>query len=165
MLRRAVSPPPTARIDVSGQTAAMNGAELVSRHGMLLQSGRGPIPNLAELLVGEPIRGSWWAHPDHDEIFRVLNEAAASVDVVRLKLVAGKVTLVHRRLWPALVRLENELGRGRLAAMEQEHTDSGTHRATSTPFPDWVPDDVLRQAALLTRDEARAQLPDCLRGE
>ena len=34
----------------------MNGAELVMQHGMLLQSARGPIPNLAELVAGEPIR-------------------------------------------------------------------------------------------------------------
>jgi dGTP triphosphohydrolase len=41
----------------------------------------------------------------HDEIFRVLNEATASDDVIRLRLVKGKLALVHRRLWPALVRL------------------------------------------------------------
>ena len=53
----------------------MNGADLVEEHGMLLQAARGPIPNLPTLVVGEPITGSWWGHPDHDEIFRVLNEA------------------------------------------------------------------------------------------
>ena len=137
----------------------MDGVELVEVHGMLLQSGRGPIPNLAELVVGEPIRGSWWAHPDHDRVFRVLNEAADSVDVVRLRLVRRKLTLVHRRLWPALVRLEAEVGHDRLAAIHEEHTASGAHRAHETPFPDWVPDDVHERAGTLSEAEARAMLP------
>ena len=28
--------------------------------GMLLQSARGPIPNVAELVAGERVNGSWW---------------------------------------------------------------------------------------------------------
>ena len=88
----------------------MNGAELVDQHGVVLQSARGPIVNLPELVTGGRISGSWWAHPKHDEIFRVLNEAATSNDVVRLRLVNGKIALVHRRLWPALVRLVDRVG-------------------------------------------------------
>src|SRR4051794_2330166 len=30
---------------------------------MVLQSARGPVPNLAECVAGEPIRGSWRGHP------------------------------------------------------------------------------------------------------
>src|SRR5688572_22456374 len=116
---------------------------------MLLQSARGPIPSLAALVVGADIKGSWWSHPRHDEIFRVLNEAAASPDVVRLRLVRDKVTLVHRRLWSALVRLADDLGPDRLAAIEEEHTAGGAHRAQRTPFPDWVPADVVAAAAHL----------------
>jgi hypothetical protein len=141
----------------------VNGADLIEEHGMLLQAAQGPIPSLPALVVGEPITGSWWGHPQHDEIFRVLNEATSSDQVVRLKLVGGKVTLVHRRVWPALVRLADQLGTSRLAALEQEHTSSGAHRSTTTPFPDWVPDDVLREAATLAYEDAIAQLPDCLR--
>ena len=140
----------------------MDGRDLVARHGMVLQAAKGPIPNLPELVVGAPVRGSWWAHPDHDEIFRVLNQAVTSGEVVRLRLVGGKVTLVHRRLWPALVRLEARLGADRLGALEEEHTASGRHRATTTPFPDWVPEEVAREAATLTEADALAQLPACL---
>ena len=142
----------------------VNGADLVEEHGMLLQAARGPIPNLPALVVGEPITGSWWGHPDHDEIFRVLNEATSSDQVVRLKLVDGKVTLVHRRIWPALVRLADQLGASRLAALHQEHTSSGAHRSTSTPFPDWVPADVMAEGAALPLEDAIAQLPECLHG-
>ena len=140
----------------------MNGAELVEHHGMLLQSARGPIPNLAELVVGEAIKGSWWAHPRHDEVFRVLNGAAGSPDVVRLRLVAGKLTLVHRRLWPALVRLEARFDPARLASQVEVHTASGAHRTHAVPYPGWVPAEIVELAARLSEAEAIGQLPACL---
>jgi len=138
----------------------MNGAEIVEQHGVVLQSARGAVANLPELVVGGPISGSWWAHPRHDEIFRVLNEAAESDDVVRLRLVKGKIALVHRRLWPALVRLADTIGPGALGAVHEEHTAGGAHRSETVPFPDWVPADVLDQAARLTESEAIGLLPD-----
>ena len=39
-------------------------------------------------------------HPASHSIFDALNLLAASPDVVRMRLVNGKLTLVHRRLWP-----------------------------------------------------------------
>jgi len=35
----------------------------VQKHGVVLASGKGPVPRLAEAVVGEPITGSWWSHP------------------------------------------------------------------------------------------------------
>ena len=137
----------------------MNGLELVEQHGVVLQSARGAVVNLPELVVGGPISGSWWAHPRHDEIFRVLNQAAASGDVVRLRLVDGKLALVHRRLWPALVRLAEVLGPDALASVEEEHTSSGSHRSQAIAFPAWVPGDVMQQAARLSEADAIEQLP------
>jgi hypothetical protein len=130
----------------------------VAEHGIVLASAHGPVPSLAEAVAGAPIRGSWWAHPRGQEIFRALNQVADSPDVLCFKLVAGKVTFVHRRLWPALVRLVDEIGADRLGAVEQEHTASGAHRNTVTAFPDWVPADVVRAAASLDPAAARAQL-------
>ncbi len=43
--------------------------------------------------------------PASHDIFAVINELADSPDVVRTRLVKGKITLVHRRVWPALVRV------------------------------------------------------------
>ena len=143
----------------------VNGAEIVEEYGVVLQAARGTVVNLPELVVGGPISGSWWAHPQHDEIFRVLNEAAASDDVVRLRLVRGKLALVHRRLWPAVVRLVDRIGSESLASVLEEHTSSGAHRTRTVAFPDWVPPEVLEQAAQLTEAEAIEQLPDgVLRG-
>jgi len=136
-----------------------DGAEIVEHHGVLLQSARGAVLNLPELVVGGRITGSWWSHPQHDEIFRVLNEATASEDVVRLRLVNGKLALVHRRLWPALVRLADTIGPQALASVHEEHTANGTHRSRTVPFPDWVPQEIREQAAELSEAAAIAQLP------
>jgi hypothetical protein len=132
--------------------------EFVARHGVVLASARGPVPSVAEAVAGEPIRGSWWGHQRGHDIFRALSAIDDSADVLCFKLVAGKVTFVHRRMWPALVCLADEIGRDRLAAIKQEHTDSGAHRNIVTPFPDWVPPDVTRAAKALDRAAARAQL-------
>jgi hypothetical protein len=59
----------------------MNAMAVLCEHGMLLASAKGPVPNVAELVAGEPIRGSWWAHPRSHEIFAVLNELADSPEV------------------------------------------------------------------------------------
>ena len=31
----------------------------VRQHGVVLASGKGPVPNVVEAIVNEPIRGSW----------------------------------------------------------------------------------------------------------
>ena len=134
-------------------------------HGMLLESARGPIPNGAELAAGEPIRGSWWAHPAAHQIYDVLNGMRDSPDVVRLRLINGKITLVHRRVWPALARLEACFPPEALARVDEVHTASGRHRATSVPFAEWLPAAERRAGEALGRDEAVALLPVCLRAQ
>jgi hypothetical protein len=64
------------------------------------------------------------------------------------------VTYVHRRLWPALVRLAQRLGEGRLAAIRELHTPEGRHRLEETPFPGWVPPDCFEASRRLTEEEA-----------
>jgi hypothetical protein len=59
--------------------------------------------SLTTLVAGEPVAGSWWAHPHAQQIYALLNTLAAHPDVLVVKLVLGKVTFIHRRLWPALL--------------------------------------------------------------
>ena len=132
--------------------------DFVARHGVALASGKGPVPNLAEAVAGEPIRGSWWGHPKGSEIFLALGAVDDSPDVLCFRLVDGKITFVHKRLWPALVRLASELGKDRLTAIKQEHTQTGAHRSVLTPFPKWVPGEVKTAALKLSDSKARAQL-------
>ncbi len=130
----------------------------IAQHGVVLASAKGPVPSLAEAAAGEPIRGSWWSHRKGSEIFQALSAVSDSPDVLSFRLVDGKITFVHRRLWPALVRLAEELGKERLTAVKQEHTETGAHRNILTPFPEWVPPRVNEAARGLTDSAARTQL-------
>jgi hypothetical protein len=130
----------------------------VAQHGVVLASAQGPVPSVAAAIAGKPISGSWWGHPKGQEIFRALSEIGDSPDVLCFRLVEGKVTFVHRRLWPALVRLADSLGTQAMAAIRQEHTASGAHRNVLTPYPKWVPAPVKAAAARLSEADARQQL-------
>src|SRR5271169_1098376 len=63
---------------------------LVEKHGIMLASARGPVPSVAEAVAGEPIIGSWWAHPKGRAIFAALSELDDSDDVRCFKLIDGK---------------------------------------------------------------------------
>ena len=69
--------------------------------GLLLQQDK-TLPSVVGLVTGEALRGSWWSHPKGRLIFAILSELSERPDVVFTKLISGKSTLVHRRLWPAL---------------------------------------------------------------
>ncbi len=133
---------------------AKQGLAFVKRHGVVLQAARGPVPSLAETIAGGPIRGSWWGHAKGHEIFAVASAISDSADVLVCKLVDGKVTYVHRRLWPALVKLADRFGKQRLAKVWNEHTTTGAHRARTLAFPDWVPAQVRREAERLSTADA-----------
>jgi hypothetical protein len=130
----------------------------VEKHGIVLMSARGAVPNLAEAIAGEPIRGSWWGHPKSHHMFRVFEAVCDSGQVLVCRLVGGKVTLVHRRVWPALVRLAGRFPKRGLAATREEHTEKGHHRTIVTPYPRWVPKEVLAEAKRLTVAEAESTI-------
>jgi hypothetical protein len=140
-------------------------AALLSDEGVLLESARGPIPNVAELVAGGPIRGSWWAHPHSHRIFATINALAESPDVARMRLVNRRITLVHRRLWPALLCLADRFPPDALLVVVEEHTPAGAHRVTTTPLASWVQTDVRREAAGLDEQAALARLPAVLRDQ
>jgi hypothetical protein len=130
----------------------------VREHGVVLEAAKGPVPSLAEAVAGGPLRGSWWSHPKSREIFAVTRAMRESEDVLVCRLVEGKVTFVHRRLWPALVRLAKRIPADRLAQMTEVHTDSGRHQLIEVPFPEWVPPDVLAASQELSEEEALAEV-------
>jgi hypothetical protein len=130
----------------------------VETHGVVLESGRGARPNLAEAVAGGPIRGSWWGHEKGREVFRATRAVRESEQILVCRLLGGKITYIHRRLWPALVRLSQGLDRKGLAALHEEHTQSGAHRLRTIAFPRWVPAEVQEAARRLSKEEARRQL-------
>jgi hypothetical protein len=130
----------------------------VKTNGIILESGRGPVPSLAQTIAGEAIRGSWWAHPKGHVIFLCSRTIRESNDILVCRLVGGKVTYVHRRLWPALARLGKKFDPDRLAAIQETHTATGKHRVDLVAFPEWVPSEVSRAAASLTAKQAAEML-------
>jgi hypothetical protein len=141
----------------SGQALAF-----VRKHGVVLMAARGPVPSLAEAIAGAPFRGSWWSHPESRRMFRAFETVRESRHVLTCRLVGGKVTFVHRRLWPALVRLASRLPKSGLAAIHEEHTAQGRHRTRVTPFPRWVPKEISGKARALDESEALQCLGDDL---
>ena len=131
----------------------------VEANGIVLESARGPAPSLAELIAGENIRGSWWRHRKAPQIFQCSRAIRESKDVLVCRLLEGKVTYVHRRLWPALVKLRDQFAPKRMAAIREAHTAQGKHKTILKAFPDWVPPDVFREAARLTLVRAAEMLP------
>jgi hypothetical protein len=63
-------------------------------------------------------------------------------------------------LWPSIVRVSERLGVAKLAAVHSEHTPSGAHYSIVVDFPQWVPTEILRAAAMLRVDEVFALLPE-----
>jgi hypothetical protein len=126
----------------------------VRKHGVVLEAAAGPVPSFAEAVVGAPVRGNWWAHPRSHEIFELTRAVRDCEDVLVCRLVAGKISYVHRRLWPALVRAAARFPRKRLAQVHELHGASGRHVTKEVDFPKWVPDDVSAGAARLSEEEA-----------
>jgi len=142
----------------SRDAAVDHALSFIAAHGVVLATARGAAPRLIDTIAGEAIVGNWWSHPQANAIYNALERASASPDVLACRLVDGKVTLVHRRLWPALVRIADRFAPERIAQVSNEHTASGKHVARHVPFPEWVPGDVAREAAQLGVDEAVAAL-------
>ena len=136
----------------------------VKRHGIVLQAARGPVPSLAEAIAGGPIRGSWWGHPKGRIIFQATQAVSESPEILSCKLIDGKVTYVHRRLWPALVKLAPRFRKTQLAKLWEEHTESGAHASRQIAFPEWVPPEVMKQAEVLSIAEAEQVLSVLLAG-
>jgi hypothetical protein len=141
---------------------AKDALAFVRKNGIVLEAAQGPAPSLAELVTNEPIRGSWWSLPAGRDIFRLTRTVREAPDVLVCRLVNGKITYIHRRLWPAIVRVAERLDVKHLAALREVHTAEGKHRIKETPFPDWVPEDIHRAAATLDEAQAVKQLPSWL---
>lgn len=129
----------------------------IRNRGVVLEAAQGPGPSLAGVIAGEPVRGSWWSHPKGREIFAVTRAVRDSDAVLVCRLIRGKITLVHRRMWPALVRVAGRIPSDRLARVREVHTRSGRHVTTEVPFPDWVPSSVRAAARRLSEEAALAE--------
>jgi uncharacterized Zn finger protein len=72
--------------------------------GFLLESDP-KLPSVCSLITGSALRGSWWSHPLAQTIFQVNERLEDHQDVLITKLVSGKVTFVHRKIWADVVTI------------------------------------------------------------
>lgn len=131
----------------------------VERHGVVCEaSRRNDIPSLVDEIAGEPVRGNWWSHARSRAIFAATRAVRDSPDILVCRLVDGKITFVHRRLWPALVRVADRFEAKQLVRLHEVHSVSGKHVIEQIPFPDWVSADVFAAAKQVGEMGALVQL-------
>jgi hypothetical protein len=102
---RRETPGPRGRRDARIENAREALALVEEVRVITLVPAAGDRPSLVGAIVGGPVKGSWWSHPRGKLIYDVAVALEASGDVLVTKLVDGKVTFVHRALWPALIRV------------------------------------------------------------
>jgi hypothetical protein len=86
--------------------------------GLLLESDA-RLPSVATIVTGRPVSGSWWGDPKGHLIFRVNEALADHSDVLVARLISGKLTLVHRRLWPEFLAIATARERWQTRGLER----------------------------------------------
>jgi hypothetical protein len=147
---------------MSSRTPTLDEAlDFVKTEGIVLESAHGTVPTFVDFVAGERVT-RWWDHPKGRSIFALTRAIRDSPDVLICRLIDQKVTYVHRRIWPALVKLADELDESDLGAIREEHLPGGKHRLVVAQFPQWVPADVLAKSKRLTLREAKSLLEKAL---
>jgi hypothetical protein len=103
--------------------------------GLLLQQDP-RLPSVAGLIAGEPLRTSWWSHPKAHAVFARVRQLEDDPEVLATRLIAGKVTYVHKPLWPAFLALATSHAtwkRTALSAAARKLLDSAPTRAKGDP--------------------------------
>ena len=132
--------------------------DFIRRHGVVLEAANGLEPSLAALVAGGPISGSWWGHAKGQEIYALTQTIHDSKAVLICTLARGRITYIHRRLWPPFVRMADRFPRHVLDKVREIHLPSGRHKRQDVPFPEWVPEAILESAGSLSVGEATHQI-------
>ena len=77
-------------------------------------------PSVTGFVMGDSVRGSWWAHPQAHEKFRLSCQLRDYPDVLMVKLISGKITLVNRPLWPAVYAIGTAREPWQLSGLSKE---------------------------------------------
>ena len=139
------------------KTSLEEALSFVETNGIVLESAHGRVPTFADFVAGERVT-RWWGHPKGQQIFTLTRAMRDSPDVLTCRFIDNKISYIHRRLWPALVKLSGELDTTSLGAIREEHLPGGKHELRVTEFPQWVPAEVLAESKRLTRSEAQSML-------
>src|SRR5579864_336158 len=85
----------------------MNFEELTERlleYDLLLDTDP-RFPSVTGFVADDTGGRSWWAHPQAKQMYGLSCGLRDHPDVLMVKLVSGKVTFIHRPLWPAIVAI------------------------------------------------------------
>jgi hypothetical protein len=91
----------------------------LERYGLLLEHDK-LLPSVTRIVAGEPIAGSWWGHPLGHQIYALLGELEQRSGALSTKIINGKVTYVHPRLWPAFLAVAAAEPEARVARVSQQ---------------------------------------------
>jgi hypothetical protein len=91
----------------------------LERFGLLLEHDK-ELPSVTTIVAGEPIAGSWWGHPLGHQIYELIGQFSERSGVLWTKIVNGKVTYVHPRLWSAFLTIADADPAARLAQVSTE---------------------------------------------
>lgn len=75
------------------------------RAGELLLAADRDFPNVFTLVTGRTPPGPWWGDPAGGTVYAVLKGLEADLNVLRVRLLDGKWTYLHRSLWPLVLRV------------------------------------------------------------
>ena len=142
---------------------ARQAIDFIRSHGVVLEAAKGIEPSLAARITGGSIRGSWWGHPMGHEILALTRIVRDSRAVLTCTLARGRITYIHRRLWPAFIPVAEEFPGHALDKVQEVHLPSGRHQRQDIPFPDWVPEPVLNSGRALSDGDATAEIQMWLR--
>jgi len=139
----------------------------LKRIGLLLLQDK-KLPSVVGIITGESLSTSWWNHPRGQEIFACLD--SLEEETIDTRLINGKVTIVHKRLWPAVVAIGSSrqawqrVGRSPnpkqikerlLEFAEEVHTESGRHETRFKPWSTFARE---RGVATIAAEAARAEI-------
>jgi hypothetical protein len=86
----------------------------------LLLSTDPKFPSVSGLVIGDVGGRSWWAHPAAKQMFDLSCGLQDHPDVLLVKLISGKVTFVHRPLWPAIVAIGTAREKWQMEGLSKE---------------------------------------------
>lgn len=122
---------------MGAESSVAEALRILESTGLLMLSDP-RLPSVTGLIVGAPIHRSWWGHPQGGLIYYVVQSLAEHPHVLSTKLIAGKVTFVHRRLWPSVY----SVGRSRAAWQVRQLSDTAA----------WLLDELDDEGEIATTD-------------
>lgn len=93
----------------------------IAKRGLMLLQDKMAM-DIVGILAGEKLSTSWWGHAAGQKIFACLERLDEDPDVMSTRLVAGKITYVHRRLWPSFLAIARSMAAWQRSGLSPDAT-------------------------------------------